>query len=62
VYLRHSVQRKNGKAQTYWRLVRSVRRDGKVVQETVAPSAAIRGTNVVPTPAAKSAKKQESEL
>src|SRR5208283_243888 len=36
VYLRHSIVRKNGKAHTYWRLVRSVRRGGKVVQETVA--------------------------
>jgi transposase len=36
VYLRHSVRRKNGKRHVYWRLVRSVRRNGKVVQETVA--------------------------
>jgi transposase len=36
VYLRHSVRRKNGKVHTYWRLVRSVRRNGRVVQETVA--------------------------
>jgi transposase len=36
VYLRHSVRRKNGKRHVYWRLVRSVRRHGKVVQETVA--------------------------
>jgi transposase len=36
VYLRHSVVRKGGKAHTYWRLVRSVRRGNKVVQETVA--------------------------
>jgi transposase len=36
VYLRHSVRRKNGKQHSYWRLVRSVRRGGKVVQETVA--------------------------
>ena len=36
MYLRHSTVRKDGKAHTYWRLVRSVRRDGKVVQETVA--------------------------
>jgi hypothetical protein len=36
MYLRHSTRRKNGKSHTYWRLVRSVRRDGKVVQETVA--------------------------
>ncbi len=36
MYLRHSVRRKNGRAHTDWRLVRSVRRGGKVVQETVA--------------------------
>jgi transposase len=30
------VRRKDGKAHTYWRLVRSVRRGRKVVQETVA--------------------------
>jgi transposase len=36
VYLRHSKVRKAGKTHTYWRLVRSVRRNGKVVQETVA--------------------------
>jgi transposase len=36
VYLRHTVVRKGGRAHTYWRLVRSVRRGRKVVQETVA--------------------------
>jgi hypothetical protein len=36
LYLRHSVRRKNGRSHTYWRLVRSVRRGGKMVQETVA--------------------------
>jgi len=36
VYLRHSIVHKNGKTHTYWRLVRSVRRNGRVVQETVA--------------------------
>ena len=36
MYLRHSVRRKNGKRHSYWRLVRSVRRGGKIVQETVA--------------------------
>jgi transposase len=36
VYLRHSTVRKSGKTHVYWRLVRSVRRNGKVVQETVA--------------------------
>lgn len=36
MYLRHSIRRKDGKTHTYWRLVRSVRRNGKVVQETIA--------------------------
>jgi len=36
MYLRHSTTRKDGKTHTYWRLVRSVRRNGKVRQETVA--------------------------
>jgi transposase len=36
MYLRHSTRRKNGKTHVYWRLVRSVRRGGKVCQETVA--------------------------
>jgi N-acetyl-gamma-glutamylphosphate reductase len=36
LYLRHSVRRKHGRSHTYGRLVRSVRRGGKVVQETVA--------------------------
>ena len=36
MYLRHSTVRKDGKTHTYWRLVRSVRRNGKVLQETVA--------------------------
>lgn len=36
VYLRHTTLRKDGKTHTYWRLVRSVRRNGRVVQETVA--------------------------
>jgi hypothetical protein len=36
VYIRHTTIKKNGKVHTYWRLVRSVRRGGKVVQETVA--------------------------
>ena len=36
MYLRHSTVRKNGKTHMYWRLVRSVRRKGKVKQETVA--------------------------
>jgi transposase len=36
VFLRHTTRFKDGKSHTYWRLVRSVRRGGKVVQETVA--------------------------
>jgi hypothetical protein len=36
MYLRHTTIRKDGKTHTYWRLVRSVRRGRKVVQETVA--------------------------
>jgi len=36
MYLRHSTRVKNGKMHTYWRLVRSVRRGRRVVQETVA--------------------------
>lgn len=35
MYLRHSTIRKDGKTHKYWRLVRSVRRNGKVRQETV---------------------------
>jgi transposase len=36
MYLRHSTIRKDGKTHRYWRLVRTLRRNGKVVQETVA--------------------------
>jgi transposase len=36
MYLRHTTVRKNGKTHSYWRLVRSVRRGRKIVQETVA--------------------------
>ena len=36
VYLRHTTRRKDGKSHVYWRLVRSVRRGRKVMQETVA--------------------------
>jgi transposase len=36
MYLRHTTVTKNGKAHTYWRLVRSVRVGDKVRQETVA--------------------------
>ena len=35
MYLRHTTRRKDGKAHTYWRLVRSVRVGKKVVQQTV---------------------------
>lgn len=34
--LRHTTRTKDGKTHVYWRLVRSVRRGRKVVQETVA--------------------------
>ena len=36
VYLRHATVKKDGKVHRYWRLVRSVRRGSKVVQEVVA--------------------------
>jgi transposase len=36
VFLRRSTIRKDGKTHTYWRLVRSVRRGSKVMQETIA--------------------------
>jgi transposase len=36
MYLRHTTRRKDGKAHTYWRLVRSVRIGRKVIQQTVA--------------------------
>src|SRR3989338_8774861 len=36
MYLRHTTRRKDGKAHTYWQLVRSVRVGRKVVQQTVA--------------------------
>src|SRR6266404_2977388 len=36
MYLRHATVCKDGKRHTYWRLVRSVRRGRRVVQETVA--------------------------
>ncbi len=36
MYLRHTTRFKDGKAHTYWRLVRTVRHGSKVVQETVA--------------------------
>ena len=35
MYLRHTTRRKDGKTHVYWRVVRSVRRGRKVVQETV---------------------------
>lgn len=36
MYLRHTSRHKDGKDHVYWQLVRSVRRNGKVRQETVA--------------------------
>lgn len=36
MYLRHTTRTKNGKVHRYWRLVRSVRVGGRVVQQTVA--------------------------
>jgi len=36
LYLRHKSRHKDGKDHVYWQLVRSVRRNGKVRQETVA--------------------------
>lgn len=36
MYLRHTTVKKDGKVHRYWRLVRSVRRGSKVVQEVVA--------------------------
>ena len=36
MYLRHATKRTKGGKRTYWTLVRSVRRGGKVVQEVVA--------------------------
>src|SRR4029453_14506116 len=37
MYLRHATRVKDGKAHTYWRLVRSVRVGRKVGHQTVAP-------------------------
>lgn len=36
MYLRHTTRCKDGKRHVYWQLVRSVRRGGKIAQETVA--------------------------
>ena len=36
MYLRHTIRKKDGKLHRYWRLVRSVRIGGRVVQQTVA--------------------------
>ena len=36
MYLRHTTVTKNGKAHTYWRLVRSIRTGNRVRQQTVA--------------------------
>jgi len=43
MYLRHTTRRKDGKTHVYWQLVRSVRRDDKVVQETVAQLGEVDG-------------------
>jgi hypothetical protein len=43
MYLRHTTVRKNGKTHGYWRLVRSVRRGRRAVQETVAQLAELDG-------------------
>lgn len=43
MYLRHTTRRKDGKTHVYWQLVRSIRRDGKVVQETVAQLGEVDG-------------------
>jgi hypothetical protein len=47
VYLRHTTRVKDGKAHTYWRLVRSVRRGGKVVQSDQGDDGTLR-TNLPP--------------
>ena len=36
MYLRHTICKKDGKTHRYWRLMRSVRRGRRVVQQTVA--------------------------
>jgi hypothetical protein len=36
MYLRHTIRKKDGKAHRYWRLGRSVRVGGRVIQQTVA--------------------------
>lgn len=36
MYLRHTIRKKDGKTHRYWRLVRSERHGGRVVQRTVA--------------------------
>jgi len=36
MYLRYTTRRKDGKVHRYWRLVRSVRVGGRVIQQTVA--------------------------
>jgi len=36
MYLRHMTRRKDGKFHTYWRLVRSIRVERKVIHQTVA--------------------------
>ncbi len=36
MYLRHTTRKKDGKVHRYWRLVRTVRIDQRVIQQTVA--------------------------
>ena len=43
MYLRHTTIRKKGKTHSYWRLVRSVHRGRRVVQETVVPLGELDG-------------------
>ena len=50
MYLGHSRRRKDGKSHVYWRLVRCVRRGGKVVQETVAHLGELDGEDIIGSP------------
>ena len=46
MYLRHTLRHKDGKAHTYWRLVRSVRDGKKVRQETIAQLGELKGVKL----------------
>jgi transposase len=46
MYLRHTLRNKDGKAHTYWRLVRSVRNGKKVRQETIAQLGELKGVKL----------------